>query len=198
MTVRVLVVLLLARLLPACSTPSRDTADRKLVRDSVPAATAAEPVPAAATECVFDTNTYQFTTEALRKPNPNQPFTWDGAQQQAVAPLPDGDTLILRIGGCTHFSYLASYRTDSAKFDQEAYLFGKAKWLAETYFDNGFEEDYPRFIADKQYRLEESAPGFKLYSVADPDTSATNRVFEGFYFKKAGVRTEIWIHGYVN
>jgi len=155
-------------------------------------------VQAAETECVFDTNTYQFTTRALRKPNPDQPFTWDGEQQQAVAPLANGDTLMLHIGGCTHFSYLASYRTDSAKFHQEAYLFDKAKWLAETYFDNGFNEAYPRFIANKQYQLEESAPGFRLYTIADPDTSVTNRIFEGFYFKKEGTRTEIRIHGYVN
>lgn len=198
MTVRLPAVLLLAALLQACSTESRDTAARTAVPDSVPAATAAEPVQAAQTECVFDTNAYQFTTRALRKHNPDQRYVWDPEQKQAVAPLPGGDTLFLHIGGCNHFSYLASYRTDSARFNEEAYLFGKARWLAETYFDDGLDEDYARFIANQQYRLEESAPGFKLYSIANPDTSMTNRIFEGFYFKKEGARTEIWIHGYAN
>jgi hypothetical protein len=203
MIVRILAFLLLAHLLQACTTDYRDTAVRKTaarkeVPGSVPPqAPAAEPA-AEATECVFDTNIYQFTVEALRKPNPQQQYTWDHAQRQAVAPLPGGDTLVLRIGGCSHFSYLASYRTDSARFNQEAYLFRKVQWLARTYFGGGFEQDFPRFIANQQYQLEESAPGFKLYSVADPDTSATNRIFEGFYFKKKGARTEIWIHGYVN
>jgi hypothetical protein len=197
--VRVLVVLLLAGLLPACSNASRDTSTlSKAVRDSVPAGTEAVPVQAAETECVFDTSTYRFTTQALRKPNPQQPFTWDQAQQWAVAPLPDGDTLILRIGGCNHFSFLAVYRTDSARFNQEAYLFGKAQWLAETYFDDGFDKDYARFIANRQYQLEESGPDLKWYTIAAPDTTVTNRIFEGFYFKKAGARTEIWIHGYLN
>lgn len=198
MTVRVLLFLLLARLLPACSTASGDATARKPMPKSIPAATAATPVQAPEAECVFDTSTYRFTTEALRKPNPEQPFTWDASQQQAVAPLGNGDTLILHIGGCTHFSYLAVYRTDSAKFHQEAYLFGKAKWLAETYFGGGFEEDYARFIANGQYQLEESGPDIRRYSVAPADTTVTNRIFDGFYFKKNGNRTEIWIHGYFN
>jgi hypothetical protein len=196
MTIRALLFLLLTNLMPACTPPSSDAASRKAMRDAVPVATAT--APAAETECVFDTSTYRFTTEALRKPNPHQPFTWDKAQQWAVAPLPDGDTLILHIGGCTHFSYLAVYRTDSAKFNQEAYLFDKTKWLAKTYFDDGFDEDYARFIANRQYQLAESGPDIRWYAIANPDTAVTNRIFEGFYFKKNRNRTEIWIQGYVN
>ena len=197
---RVLPVLFLATLLQACTAESQDTAALTAVGDSLPVETAAAaPVPAAAeAECVFDTNTYQFTTRALRKHKLDQRYIWDTEQKRAVAPLANGDTLILRIGGCDHFSYLASYRTDSAKFNQEVYLFDKVRWLAETYFDDGFDQDYSRFIANKQYQLEQSATGFRLYSVASPDTAVTNRVCEGFYFKKAGGRTEIWIHGYVN
>ncbi len=202
MIVRILVFSLLAHLLQACTTDYRDTAVRKTaaseeVPGSVPPQTASEPA-AEETECVFDTNVYRFTVEALRKPNLQQPFTWDPAQRQAVAPLPGGDTLVLRIGGCSHFSYLASYRTDSARFSQEAYLLEKVQWLAGTYFGGGFEQDFPRFIAKGQYQLEESTPGFRQYSVNNPDTAVTNRIFEGFSFKKEGARTEIWVHGYVN
>jgi hypothetical protein len=198
MIVRVLVILLLADLLQACSTQFSETATRKATRDTVPVGAVAEPLGAAETECVFDTNAYGFTTRALLKANPGQQYVWDHGQKQAVAPLANGDTLILRIGGCDHFSYLAFYRTDSAKFNQQAYLLGKVKWLAETYFDDGFEKDYSHFIASRQYQLAESGLDISWYSVASPDTTVTNRIFEGFYFKKAGDRTEIWIHGYVN
>jgi len=197
---RVLIVLLVANMLQACSSIEfQNTKASKVMPDSLAGGMVAEPNPAAEeAECIFDTSAYQFTTQALLKHNPTQNYIWNKERQEAVAPLANGDTLILHIGGCNHFSYLASYRTDSAKFTQEEYLFDKVKWLAETYFDNGLDKEYPRFIANKQYRLEESEPDVKLYSITNPDTTITNQVFEGFYFKKAAKRTEIWIHGYFN
>lgn len=195
-----LIVLLITGMLPSCFTEPKHTTSNRAVRDSVLTGTIVEPGHTEEeAECVFDTSTYQFTTKALLNYNPKQRYIWNKTQQEAVVPFENGDTLILHIGGCNHFSYLAIYRTDSAKFNQDAYLFEKATWLVETYFDNGFDKKYAHFIANKQYQLEESEqPGLKLYSIINPDTTVSNQVYEGFYFKKEGERTEIWIHGYLN
>lgn len=197
MLARVLITLLFTIILQACSSEPENTTNNRVMQGSEPVRVEAAPA-LEELECVFDTNTYQFTTQALLKYNPTQSYFWDKEQQAAVVPLLNGDTLILHIGGCSHFSYLASYRTDSAKFTQTEYLLEKAKWLAQTYFDNGFDKKYAHFIANKQYQLEESEPNIKLYSILDSDTTLTNSVYEGFYFKRVGERTEIWIHGYLN
>ncbi len=199
---RVLVGLLFTAftgILQSCFIEPKNATGDIATQDSIQVESIAEPVQSMEEiECVFDTSTYQFTTQALRKHNPTQRFNWNKVRQEATVPFENGDTLILHIGGCNHFSYLAFYRTDSTKFDQEGYLFEKTKWLAETYFDNGFDEKYAHFITNKQYQLEDSKPGVRLYSITDPDTTVTNRVYEGFYFKKTGERTEIRIYGYLN
>jgi len=150
-------------------------------------------------ECVFDTSTFKFTSQAIHKFNPTVKFHWDENEKRAILPLEDGDSLILHIGGCNHFSYWAKYRTDYSKFNDSIYLLNKAKWIAENFFDNGFDRNYVRFISDKKYYLENNGkPLMKSYSIQADTSIQENEIYEGFYFMRDGERTEIWIHGYVN
>ncbi|WP_028980475.1 hypothetical protein [Sporocytophaga myxococcoides] len=150
-------------------------------------------------DCVFDTSTFKFTSQAIRKFNPTIKFHWDENEKRAILPLEDGDSLILHIGGCNHFSYWAKYRTDYSKFNDSIYLLNKAKWIAENFFDNGFDQNYVRFISDKKYYLENNGkPLMKSYSIHTDSLIQENEIYEGFYFMRDGERTEIWIHGYVN
>lgn len=150
-------------------------------------------------ECVFDTSTFKFTSQAIHKFNPAIKFHWDENEKRAIIPLEEGDSLILHIGGCNHFSYWAKYRTDYSKFNDSIYLLNKAKWIAENFFANGFDQNYVRFISDKKYYLEDNGkPLIKSYSIRTDTSIQENEVYEGFYFMRDGERTEIWIHGYVN
>ncbi|MBO9703361.1 MAG: hypothetical protein J7604_24325 [Sporocytophaga sp.] len=150
-------------------------------------------------DCVFDTSTFKFTSQAIHKFNPTIKFHWDENEKRATLPLEDGDSLILHIGGCNHFSYWAKFRTDYSKFNDSIYLLNKAKWIAENFFDNGFDRNYVRFISDKKYYLENNGkPLMKSYSIRTDSLIQENEIYEGFYFMRDGDRTEIWIHGYVN
>ncbi|GAL85802.1 hypothetical protein Fluta_0656 [Sporocytophaga myxococcoides] len=150
-------------------------------------------------DCIFDTSTFKFTSEAIHKFNPKIKFHWNENEKHAILPLEDGDSLILHIGGCNHFSYWAKYRTDYSKFNDSIYLLNKAKWIAENFFDNGFDKNYVRFITDKKYYQEDNGrPLMKSYSIQTDKSIQENEIYEGFYFMRDGERTEIWIHGYVN
>ena len=150
-------------------------------------------------DCVFDTSTFKFTSQAIHKFNPKIKFHWNDNEKHAFLPLEEGDTLILHIGGCNHFSYWAKYRTDYSRFNDSIYLLNKVKWIAENFFDNGFDKNYVRFISDRKYYLEDNGkPLMKSYSILTDKYVQENEIYEGFYFMRDGERTEIWIHGYVN
>ncbi len=148
-------------------------------------------------DCVFDTNTYKFTTEPIRKYNSQLKFQWDG--HNAIVPLEAGDTLILSIGGCNHFGYSAIYKTDGEKFKDSTFLVEKAKWLAQTFFNNGFDKNYVKYISDGKFQLDSdnSSKIQKNYFITDT-TMQENEIYEGFRFIKEGNRTEIGIYGYIN
>jgi hypothetical protein len=150
-------------------------------------------------ECVFDTSTYRFTTEALKAYDKNISFHWDTETASALAKLNDTDSLILHIGGCSHFSYSAIFITDSSKFKDHNYLIEKTKWLAESFFSNGFDDKYTDCIDNKQYQLEESTRQDVLYySIIDQDITVTDHVYEGWTFEKTGPKTKIVLSGYQN
>jgi len=120
------------------------------------------------------------------------------AKEAAVA-LADNDTLVLHIGGCDHFSFEARYFTDQSKFDDEAYLLDKAKWLATTFFSQGYNTKYNDVITNKQYRISPSkSDNERFYEITDKDTRMTDHIYQGFTFSRARGRTEIWIGGYTN
>jgi hypothetical protein len=152
-----------------------------------------------ADDCVFDTSAFKFTSEALRKYDKNISFYWDEQEANAHVKLNDNDSLILHIGGCTHFSYQATFITDSSTFQDTEYLLRKTRWLAETFFSNGFDAKYVYCIEKKLYKEDKhSTESIKLYTIVDPDTTITDHVYEGWTFKKENGKTRISLLGYQN
>jgi hypothetical protein len=149
--------------------------------------------------CVFDTSTYKFTTEKLKKYKPNISYHWDQWQAEARTVLDDGDTLWLHIGGCDHFSYTAVLGTSLTITDSAA-LMEKTRWLARTFLENDFDTKYDKWIAQGQFERDgNSVYGERLfYNTVDPDTAVTDHVYEGFSFTRRGARTRIEITGYIN
>jgi hypothetical protein len=149
--------------------------------------------------CVFDTSTHKFTTTALKKFDPSIRYTWDSVNSHYVVALDGNDSLSLQIGGCNHFGYEAVYYTDSSRYEDEAFIVGKAKWMAQNFFSAGFDETYVACISKGLYKKENGAdPGMKVYSIINPDTNTIDHVYEGWLVQKYGARTKISLIGYVN
>ncbi len=150
-------------------------------------------------DCVFDTSTYKFTTEALKKYRDNIKFAWDNKDNSATTILDNGDTLNISIGGCNHFGYSATLYS-SIHFDNTKELIKKAHWLAKTFFDNGFDTKYDECIRKGQYEpsYNHDTINIKSFDIIDRDTSETNLIYEGFTFFRTGDRTKIVISGYIN
>ncbi|MDB5257058.1 MAG: hypothetical protein JWM14_1753, partial [Chitinophagaceae bacterium] len=149
-------------------------------------------------DCVFDTSTFKFTTEALLEYDRNLDYTWDDKEKQAIVPFTDGDTLILHIGGCNHFSYWAELKTEASFFSNEKYLMDKAVWMAKNFFSNGFDDGFVKFIRTKQYTLDRNDETMKAYSITTDSTIQENEIYDGISVEKMGDRLKLGIHGYVN
>ncbi len=150
-------------------------------------------------DCVFDTNTCQFTTKAIIKFDPKTSFSYSNKTKQAIALLENNDTLWLHIGGCNAFSYSAKLST-AIPFSETKELTEKAKWMARTFFEgSGFDEKYKECIDKGLY--EESKAGNPLqkhFEILDPDTNITNLIYNGFTFIEKGDRVHIEVSGYVD
>ncbi len=151
------------------------------------------------TGCVFDTASHSFTTEKIIAYNSSLAFTWNDSTKEATVPLPGGDTLVLHIGGCEHFSFEGTYSTGPEKFTDKDYLLGKAKWIAANFFGQGYDTKYVEVIEKKQYHISRQTDEEKnFYEVVTTDSTITDHVYEGFSFARTHGRTVIWIGGYTN
>lgn len=150
------------------------------------------------TDCVFDTSTYKFTTEAIKKYDPYVKIHWDNDKKETMTIL-NGDTLWLRIGGCYHFGYSARLST-RISFDDTLALINKAHWLAKNFFDGGFDTKYDRCISQGLFKSTETYDPaiMKAYELTDGDTAITNMIFEGFSFERHQHCTLVAISGYVD
>ena len=149
-------------------------------------------------ECVFDTSTYEFTTDKLKQYQADISYQWDSRQAQARTVLSDGDTLWLHIGGCNHFGYSAALGT-AVPFEDSAALMNKARWVALTFLED-VGEKYDEMIAQEQFQSGGgSIPGkIRMYDVIVSDTVVTAYIYDGFSFARKGTRTRIEIMGYIN
>ncbi len=149
--------------------------------------------------CVFDTASYKFTTDALLKYRDDIKYTWNSKKGEAMTVLENGDTLLLQIGGCNHFSYSATLLSSIA-FEDTKSLTDKSKWLAKTFFSAGFDKNYDALITEGKYEINEHyyPKSVKAYEMTPTDTTVTDMVYEGFTFESLGKRTKIHISGYVD
>lgn len=148
-------------------------------------------------DCVFDTSTYKFTTDVLRRYKADISFMWDKESEQAIAVLSNADTLLLHIGGCNHFGYSAVLPT-AIPFTDSVALLKKSHWLAENFFDE-FSKDYAECIVSGKVRsVFSGSTDRRVYEFVVNDTALTNYVYEGFWFERRGKRTEIVMGGYIN
>ncbi len=182
-----------------CTNVDRKEKATAVIIDSAKKVTSVDLVVPEDNDCVFDTSTYKFTTQALKKYKPNVKFTWDDIEKEAKATLAGGDTLILHIGGCNHFSYSATLLTE-IPFSETKMLIEKSRWLAKTFFDGGFDTKYDSAISKGLFKQTEGLEkeDLKSFEIIDLDTTATNMIYEGFQFQKLDKRTKIVISGYIN
>lgn len=184
----------------ACTTGSENA----VVQDSVKLAVTEVPYDTINLEieegdgCIFDTNIYQLTTEAVARYNSDLAYVWNSEQKEAIIEFENGDTLFLKIGGCDHFNYMARYRTDSLSFNNQALLLEKTKWIAKNFFSSRFDSNYAKFISNGDYKLEQDDSTRKYYSVNTDTTVMENEIYDGFSFEKIDGRTQIEILGYIN
>jgi hypothetical protein len=194
-----LVILLLTYLIYSCSNSESQSKRTTLSVDSSLNIKTEDLSQTIDQGCVFDTSIYKFTTQALKKYKSNLKYTWDDTEKEAKTVLENGDTLTLHIGGCDHFSYSATLIT-SISFDDTKALTEKSKWLAKTFFDNGFDSKYDTCISQGHFKQIESYDKEELraYKIIDTDTTITNMIYEGFQFWKLENRTKIVISAYLN
>jgi len=150
-------------------------------------------------DCIFDTSSYKFTTEAILNFDKGLKIRWDNETKIATTTLKNGDELYLSIGGCYHFGYNARLITNT-NFSDNDLLLEKAKWIAVSFFTNGFDTGYDECIKDGLYeRDQENSNGDeRFYYIINPEPENEIQVFTGFSFKRMGEKTEIEIGGYFN
>jgi hypothetical protein len=149
-------------------------------------------------DCVFDTSTFKFTTEVLHKFNPELKYRWIEKEAQAIVPFEQGDTLLLHIGGCNHFSYHAIYITSDSIFNNESYLFEKVEWIAKNFFANGFDDGFVHYIRNKKYKLEKDTDKIRSYSILTDSTTSEIDIYDGFSIRRKGNQAIIELIGYTN
>ncbi|MDF3078150.1 MAG: hypothetical protein K0S09_2039 [Sphingobacteriaceae bacterium] len=193
------IVFLLTAVIISCSNSSQKSNSKSLKIDSLKKVEMKGFTEPENSDCVFDTSTYKFTTQALRKYKADIKFSWDDIEKEAKAVLENGDTLSLHIGGCDHFSYSATLVTD-IPFTETAALTEKSRWLAKTFFGNGFDSKYDSCISKGLFKEVEIAEeqNIKAYQIIDRDSAMTNMVYEGFQFLQVKDKTKIVIGGYLN
>jgi hypothetical protein len=148
-------------------------------------------------DCVFDTSTFKFTTEAIKNYNPNLRYIWDDETEEATVWINQNDTLNLHIGGCDHFAYSATYSTDEAVFDTDTTILSKIIWLAKSFFNNGFDQGIIERIDKKQFRIERDGEIKNLIFI-ESDTARADHIYEPINIAKVGGRTKISMLAYQN
>ncbi len=193
------ILFILTAVIIGCSIPNNKLSATNFTVDSLKEVTTKDFAEMENNDCVFDTSTYKFTTQALKEYKANIKFTWNDIEKEAKTVMENGDTLTLHIGGCDHFSYAATLVTD-IPFTETENLIAKAGWLAKTFFDGGFDTKYDSCISKGLFKEEEllEKENLKSYNIIDPDTAATNMIYEGFQFRKLKDKTKIAISGYIN
>lgn len=193
------IIFILTSIIISCSYSDKNLNSTTLKADSLKQVEPEDFKQVENNDCVFDTSTYKFTTQALRKYKSDIKFTWNDLEKEAKTVFDNGDTLTLHIGGCDHFSYSATLITD-LPFTETKALTEKSRWLAKTFFDGGFDSKYNDCISKGLFKEEEGIDkeNLKSFEIIDPDTTMTNMIYEGFQFWKLNKKTKIVISGYIN
>jgi|GEM_PF-2818682 len=193
-----------------CSCSLSTTKDKNLARTIPPlytvdsaslpdsAASARKITLPATSTCIFDTSTYKFTTTILREYDSTISFLWDDTTKEAIIKVDKSDTIRLHVGGCNHFVYSVVYTTKGSLFDKDALLVDKTKWLAKTFFREGFDTKYVDCITKKQYDIDKSEAGIKYLTLTNKDSAIDKKVYEPVNFEIDGNRTKISLHAYKN
>lgn len=147
-------------------------------------------------DCVFDTSTFKFTTEAIKNYNPSLRYIWNDETKEATIWINQKDTLNLHIGGCDHFSYAATYSTDETVFETDSIMMSKIRWLAKSFFNNGFDKGFTDPIDKKQFRIQRD--GETKNVILKESNAMTDHVYEPINIVKVGGRTTISMLAYQN
>lgn len=148
-------------------------------------------------DCVFDTSTYKFTTEAIKNYNSSLKYVWNDETKAATVWMDQSDTLILHIGGCDHFTYSAIYTTDQTLFDTDSVMLSKAKWIAKSFFSNGYNKGFMNAIDKNLFEIDGKANN-KTVTLKQVVTEISDHVYEPILIEKINGRTRITLTAYQN
>lgn len=148
-------------------------------------------------DCVFNNDIKGLSIEALTKFDSTLNYNWNNERMELTAVF-STDTLYLSIGGCYHFNFIAGLRTNNKNFEDTAYWFNKAKWLATSFFWNSIGEDYTNAI-DNDLLIKRGYNTLnEVHYNFPPDTTLTNMYNTGVTISRNSNGTIVEIGTYVN
>ncbi|MEQ1732664.1 MAG: hypothetical protein ABL940_03270 [Bacteroidia bacterium] len=151
-------------------------------------------------DCVFDTSTYTPTIGTIKNYNQFQKIKWNSTAQTATTIFENGDTLVLHIGGCIHYSYSATLYT-SINFSNQNELLVKTSWIATTFFKPNFNTRFEYAIKNGLFKQENEyadTSSVIQYSIIEKDTLISNEILNNIIFTKQNKGTKIEVSGYIN
>ena len=146
---------------------------------------------AAAEDCIFNSDIKGLTTQAILQYSDSLKFRWLEEEQEALIPLGQ-DTLLLSMGGCSHFGYSSTYISRHKSPEDTAYWFSKARWIARSFIN---QEAYLKLKQKPEKKL--TGTGTVHYEFP-ADTTLTNFFFNGLTLEPKGKGGSMHLEAYYN
>ena len=191
---------LAAVLLFSCSGAPRGAGDQDLVLNAPETGTAAtnealltetKAQEAAEEDCVFNNDIKGLTTQAILQYSDSLTFRWLEEREEALIVL-DQDTLLLSMGGCSHFAYSSTYISQHKSIEDTAFWFSKARWIARTFINQ------EAFLKLKQKPEKKITGAGTVHYEFPADTALTNFFFNGLILQSKGKRGRMRMEAYYN
>lgn len=148
-------------------------------------------------DCVFNDDIKGQSVEALLEYDSNLDYEWNEGAKEVTAVI-DKDTVYVSMGGCYHYGFTAGLRTSNQNFDDTAFWFSKAKWIANSFLWKSIGEDYTRVIDNGQLIKRSNNTLNEVHYNFPPDTSITNIYIEGVTISRSPKGTTVEVGGYMN
>lgn len=148
-------------------------------------------------DCIFNNDVKGLSTEAILSLDSTLAYIWDGENQEVLT-IYEGDTVFVSFGGCYHMNFVAGIRTTKRTFEDTVFWFGKAKWLADSFFRPYIGEDYSRAIENNQLIKRENNTINEFHYYLPVDTGITNIIHEGITISRTETGTTVEIGSYMN
>lgn len=103
--------------------------------------------------------------------------------------------MLLHIGGCDHFTYSAKYLTAASALASDSSVLTKARWMAKSFFSNGFDQGFVRTIDKGSFAITRDAHTTTI-TLAEGDTTHSDHIYEPILVEKTKGRARISLVAY--